>query len=85
MVERVARAIVETYNDYAVRLPGFVKIPFEKLEGQMQANALACARAAISTLREPTDAMTEAGSESGITETDAHAVWWRMIGEALKP
>lgn len=78
IVERVAGAIANAWPDR--------DIPHE--------NAVAMARAAIRALREPTEAMLEAGTTHGITayrctmtqlrHGDAEETWWAMIDAALK-
>jgi hypothetical protein len=74
MVERVSRALNAAVQD--------------------DDNEMACviianrddilARAAIEAMREPTDAMTEAGDEMADWECNADRIWQAMIDQALK-
>ena len=52
---------------------GFSKLPY-----------WACARAAIEAMREPTEAMADAGTTETNSEEDAIECWNAMIAEALK-
>lgn len=78
MVERVARAICGDPNDDGRNV----------LEVHRQR-----ARLAIAAMREPTEAMVEAGVRLGcpeggggdITASEATDTWQKMIDEALKP
>jgi hypothetical protein len=76
MVERVARAIYAAgKDDYAW--------PWDELNETRKEGVRDVARAAIAAMREPTEAMLQAGSDI------AHVVtlddWEYMIDEALEP
>lgn len=68
MVERVARVIIAGFD--------------EVTEPEEREDCLNLARAAIAAMREPTEAMVEAGET--FVEYSASACWDRMIDEALK-
>jgi len=99
MIETVARAAYERMIEGIKTMhpiPG-QEFPDEKWDGlapELQQHWRDIARAAIAAMREPTEAMLEAGTTHGITayrctmtqlrHGDAEETWWAMIDAALK-
>lgn len=85
MVERVARAIYEGRNGAGAKA-------WASQPKSHRAPYLLDARAAIEAMREPTEAMTVAGTATGIDvdrfcpiEYDPDKIWDAMISAALQP
>jgi len=88
MIERVAEAI---YLAHIKNYAGLAKQPegkWEQLADWQKDYGRAQARAAIEAMREPTDAMIEAGWQDGMAGfgegEECEPVWHAMIDEALK-
>ncbi len=75
MIERIAQAIYEAAGDAAEDYEEWCSMPM----------AEAAARAVLAAMREPTEAMCDAGHLGHyITRDDANDVWRAMIDAALK-
>ncbi len=93
MVERVARAIYEA-DPMMISITG-ERLTWDTLEfgvpnGGHRARCYRYARAVIAAMREPTEAMVDAGNANGLNywrcdppTADAEASWRAMIDEAL--
>jgi hypothetical protein len=77
MIERVARAIAD--NLYSAD-------PYDEMVKDRRANyrIQSVARAAIAAMREPTEAMSQAGGGEQGDPFMANVVWRRMIDEAKR-
>ena len=83
MIDRVARAIWE-HRAKQVRLEYPDLLPLEGWGAVAIANGvMGEARAAIEAMREPTEAMQNAGSERGWTPPTGAMIWQAMIDAAL--
>lgn len=76
LVERVARAI---YDLDKIGVREWEDAPISTRE-----DCLACARAAIEAMREPTEAMQAAGAHRRENRKPVAEIWRTMIGEALR-
>lgn len=81
MVERVARALVESFNTSKNYPPPIVRRPWEQLPPSGRAYAYDQARAAIAAMREPTQKMLAAGFHDDESNRD---FWISMIDAALE-
>jgi hypothetical protein len=85
MVERVARALFdETYNPAHLSLDEAWALNRNDIQSYYRTSA----RVAMIAMREPTEAMMDAGMMSGsalLCDAEIRCHWQDMIDEALKP